>query len=137
MGAIVTISLYAGSVPTDWQQDVGKYPSEMERGERFMSSNIPENAIGQINRLAGREYVSVHPDVVEILAHAWSIIEISSRAFDVTVWPRLRLWGFDSENPFVPIPRELEKAITLVDYSSVALTDSSIRQNSSWCWHRS
>lgn len=56
------------------------------------------------------------PEVVEVLKAAVAVSRASDGAFDVTVQPLVRLWGFYSGNTAVPPQRAIDSCLRLVGY---------------------
>ncbi len=63
-------------------------------------TEISETA--RINRLAGSETVLLEPEVNRVLTVAGEVGRASEGAFDITVEPLVRLWGFLGGEPSVP-----------------------------------
>lgn len=100
---------------------------EMERLEKFLSRHVPDSDISRINDAAGKDWVSVEPETIDVLKEAVESAELTGGAFDPTVGVLLRLWGFGTENPGVPSSDELEDAIELVDYEDIQLDEENSR----------
>lgn len=75
----------------------------------------------EVNRAAGERRVAVSPDTFEVLAAAREFSRLSNGAFDVTIWPLVRLWGIGSENAGVPGADRLEQTVALVDWQAMEL----------------
>jgi thiamine biosynthesis lipoprotein len=87
-----------------------------------MSSYREDSEVAAINRcgaLGGEIVVSAEIDTVLRMAQ-WAA-KISAGAFDVTVAPILRLWGFGTDSAGVPTPEKIAAHLPLVNFHDMAL----------------
>jgi len=100
--------------------------SEMERVNVLLNNYDPDSEVSEINRHAGRNPVQVSPETMEALQLAVKYGDISGGAFDITIGPLLKLWGFAQDNPGLkgkePDGDAVMKAKFLVDYHALELT---------------
>jgi len=83
---------------------------EVERLEARLSLYRPTSEIALVNALAARESVRVSPPVFALLQHARQLQRESGGAFDITVAPLVRCWGFMHGKGRLPEPAEIEEA---------------------------
>jgi thiamine biosynthesis lipoprotein len=83
---------------------------EIERLEAQLSLFRPTSEIARVNALAAREPVRISPSVFRLLQHARQLQGESGGAFDITVAPLVRCWGFMHGTGRVPEPPEIEAA---------------------------
>jgi thiamine biosynthesis lipoprotein len=83
---------------------------EVERLEAQLSLYRPTSEIARVNALAARESVRVSPSVFRLLQHARQLQIESGGAFDITVAPLVRCWGFMHGTGHMPDPVEIEVA---------------------------
>jgi thiamine biosynthesis lipoprotein len=81
------------------------------RVDSLMSNWTQTSEVARINAHAGRETLTVHPEVAEVVGRALEIGDASLGAFDITVEPLVRLWGFLGGTPHVPDPTDIAGAI--------------------------
>jgi thiamine biosynthesis lipoprotein len=67
---------------------------EIERLEARLSLYRPESEIAHLNARAAREPVRVTPDLFALLQQARRLHEETEGAFDITIGPLVRCWGF-------------------------------------------
>ena len=89
--------------------------------DRLMSNYRDDSELALINRSAARGVVSVSDPMFGVLDAARRVSSASHGAFDITVGPLVRLWGFHDKKPHVPTDAELATVRTLVDYRYVIL----------------
>jgi thiamine biosynthesis lipoprotein len=100
---------------------------EIDRIEARLSLFRPDSEIAQVNARAAREPVQVSPEVFSLLRLARDLSEQTGGAFDITVAPLVRCWGFMAREGRVPDALELEAArartgIHLVHFDAAART---------------
>jgi len=83
---------------------------EIERLEAQLSLFKPASEISRLNTRAAREPVRVTPAVFSLLQHAKRLTEQTGGAFDVTIAPLVRCWGFMGGAGQLPRPEELAAA---------------------------
>jgi thiamine biosynthesis lipoprotein len=83
---------------------------DIERLEAQLSLYRPTIEIALVNSMAAREPVRVSPSVFHLLQHARELQIESGGAFDITVAPLVRCWGFMHGTGRVPEPAEIEEA---------------------------
>jgi thiamine biosynthesis lipoprotein len=92
---------------------------EMARVDLLMSHYKPDSEVSRITRLAGVAAVSVDPDTLFVLEAAQRLGHETGGAFDVTVLPLVRLWGFFSHDAHVPTAAEIAVAREDVGFDGV------------------
>jgi thiamine biosynthesis lipoprotein len=70
---------------------------EMSRVEAIFSTWRPTSEITLVNRLAGHRWVTVSEEFLLVLHSALDVAQASDGAFDPTILPLVKLWGFRSE----------------------------------------
>ena len=95
--------------------------AEVERLENQLSLYRPSSEIAQVNARAAREAVLVSPEVFSLLQHAAKLSIETEGAFDITIAPLVRCWGFMGANGKLPTPEEIAEARGKVGMSHVQL----------------
>jgi len=94
-----------------------------------MSTYVSDSAVSQFNRAAAGVVVTLSIHGFEVFREAARISELTEGAFDVTVAPLVRLWGFgagastNGTNRRVPSEEAIAAARELVGFRHVALSD--------------
>jgi thiamine biosynthesis lipoprotein len=94
---------------------------EIDRLENQLSLFRPGSEIAQVNARAAREPVRVTPEVFKLLQQAQAMHRETGGAFDVTIAPLVRCWGFMAAGGRVPPAEELAAARVCVGMSHVHL----------------
>jgi thiamine biosynthesis lipoprotein len=97
---------------------------EIDRIENRLSLYRPGSEIAQLNARAAREPVQVTPELLSLLRHAQQLHAETDGAFDITIAPLVRCWGFMGASGKIPTPEEVESARECVGISHVQLDAS-------------
>ena len=95
--------------------------------DSLLSNWTQESEIARVNREAGSGWVELHPELRVILSIADTVHRESSGAFDPTIEPLVRLWGFLGGTPHVPPENEIEETLDLVGWQRVQIEGERIR----------
>lgn len=72
------------------------------RVDSLMSNWTSTSEVARLNRVAGRAPTVVEPEVARVLATSLDVGRESDGAFDITVEPLVRAWGFLGGRPHMP-----------------------------------
>jgi FAD:protein FMN transferase len=97
---------------------------EIVRLENQLSLYRPGSEIAQINARAAHEAVLVSPEVFELLQHAQRLSAETEGAFDITIAPLVRCWGFMGGTGKMPTQEEVSAAREKVGWEKVLLDAS-------------
>ncbi len=98
-----------------------KIKDVIQEVEGAMSTFIPDSELSVFNKSGANIPVKVSPGTLNVVSKALQIAKLTSGAFDPTVWPLVRLWGFGDNKvgDNVPTKAQIEKAAELVDYRAM------------------
>ncbi len=82
--------------------------------DSLMSNWTDASEVARINREAARGPIHIHPEVAEVIGLAQQVARESNGAFDITVEPLVRLWGFLGGPPRVPRQGEIAAVLQRV-----------------------
>ena len=94
---------------------------EVDRIDRLMSHYKPESPLSRLNREAAAGPVAVDAELFDFLCEALRYARESDGAFDVTVGPLMKTWGFFRGGGRLPTDAEIEEARARVGYAHVVL----------------
>ena len=115
MGTTVEISL-----KEDNQRAADKAYGEIARLEGIFSSYDPGSSVSRITDTAGRGWLRVPSEVIEVLDIALHISRLSDGAFDPTFGPLGKLWDFSPDTKKqLPTKKEIRRLRPLVNYRGV------------------
>lgn len=95
--------------------------AEVERLEARLSLYRPDSEIARVNARAAREPVRVTPEVFALLQHAQRLSTETGGAFDLTIAPLMRCWGFMGASGKMPAPAAIAAARQCVGMHLVEL----------------
>lgn len=97
---------------------------EIERLDAQLSLYRPGSELSRINARAARQSVRVEPGLFQLLKQAQLLHRETQGAFDITIAPLLRCWGFMGGGGSVPDPQALATARAQVGMQWVELNEA-------------
>ncbi len=95
--------------------------AEVQRLDEMLSNYKPESELSQINREAGDHAVPVTQEMFNLLAACVEYSRQSEGAFDITVGPLMKVWGFYKGTGRLPHRAEILGAMDRVGYQNIVL----------------
>jgi thiamine biosynthesis lipoprotein len=130
MGTTAEIKV-ASSDSTAAQAALAAAFAELERVEALATIHSPGSEASRLNAAAGSgELVEIGGDLDAILTTAVRTAERSNGAFDPTIGPIVRLWGFPG-TPVLPDSAEVRRLLPLVGYERL-IRDPSATSPARW-----
>jgi thiamine biosynthesis lipoprotein len=120
MGATFSIILY-GSDPASMNRAIDAAFDEVHRLDNLLSNYKPASEWSRINREAAAHPVVVSPESFRLLSDCLDYSRTSEGAFDLTVGPLMRVWGFLGGERRVPPSDQIRDVLELVGYQHVHL----------------
>ena len=96
---------------------------EVDRIDRLMSHYRADSPLSRLNRDGARGPVAIDAELFDFIAACSRYSRDSDGAFDVTVGPLMKTWGFFRGGGRVPDERELAEARRRVGYAHVLLDE--------------
>jgi thiamine biosynthesis lipoprotein len=100
--------------------------TEVDRIEAQLSLYRPTSEIARVNAFAAREPVRITPPVFRLLEHACRLHHESGGAFDITIAPLVRCWGFMDGSGSWPDSAEVIRVREQVGMQHVILDEDSM-----------
>jgi thiamine biosynthesis lipoprotein ApbE len=120
--------LYLPDGEREWAAGVaGELQEETRRLERQLSLYLPDSDLCYLNAHAHEQPIRVEPELFRLLQTCQSLCALTQGAFDPTVTPLLRLWGFVDKQYRAPDPDAIEQTLARVGMELVLLEPSG-------CW---
>ncbi len=98
--------------------------AEISRIERLTSNYRADSELTELNRSAARQPYAASDELFEIIREALVYSRMSDGAFDVTVGPLLKLWGFTKKSAALPTDRELDRTLDSIGSEKVLLDEA-------------
>jgi thiamine biosynthesis lipoprotein len=119
MGCVYAIEAYGdpATLPAILEEGL----DEVDRIDRLLSNYKRESPLSRVNREAARGPVTVDPELFDFLDASLRYSRASGGAFDITVGPLMKAWGFFEGDRRVPGAGELADARRRVGFQHVLL----------------
>ena len=95
--------------------------AEAHRLDRLLSNYRVDSVWSAMNREAASRPVRVTPELFALLSSCVEYSRKSEGAFDITVGPLIKVWGFYQGEGGMPQPKEIKNALNRVGYRHVQL----------------
>jgi thiamine biosynthesis lipoprotein len=95
--------------------------AEAHRLDRILSNYRPDSEWSAMNRSAAARPVRISSELFHLLAECARYSRESEGAFDLTVGPLMRVWGFYRDEGSLPSPAKVTEALQVVSYRHVHL----------------
>jgi thiamine biosynthesis lipoprotein len=120
MGTGYTLDLY-GSNAGLLEAAAEESFEEVERLDHMMSNYIPDSELSTVNDNAADRPVAVSRELFDLLETCMDYSRKSEGAFDITVGPLMKVWGFYKGTGHLPHRAEIKAALGLIGYQKVQL----------------
>jgi thiamine biosynthesis lipoprotein len=120
MGSTFTIEIY-GRDRIAMEAAVDAAFDEVRRLDDVLSNYKRDSVWSEINRTAAQRPVEVSPEMYRLLEQCLEYSRASEGAFDITVGPLMKVWGFYKGSGKLPHRAEVSAALTKVGYRHVRL----------------
>lgn len=125
MGSLCKISAYGETPIVD--EAIQAAFEEIKWIDARISHYREDSELSAINRRAARESVDVSAEVADFVRLCLGYSEKTQGAFDATVGPAVRAWGFFDGKHRVPTAKELEELKRMVSYKHVQVEGNAVR----------
>lgn len=120
MGTAYTVTLY-GHQSVQLQAAVLAAFKEVRRLDQMLSNYRPDSELSMVNRYAAERPVKVTPELFSFLSECERYSRESEGAFDITVGPLLKVWGFFPGTGRLASRQQVAQALENVGYRNVVL----------------
>ncbi len=120
MGSSYSVELY-GRDRARLEEAADAALDEAKRLDDLLSNYRPESEWSRINQHAAQGPMKISPEMVRLLSACLEYSRQSQGAFDITVGPLMKVWGFYKGTGHLPHAAEVAAAMTKVGYKHVHL----------------
>ena len=120
MGSTYSIALY-GADRVKMEAAIDAAFDEVRRMDELLSNYLPGSQWSEVNRNAAVKPVRVSPELFQVLSACVEYSRESEGAFDITVGPLMKVWGFYKGTGHLPHKPEIAAAIAKVGYRHIVL----------------
>ncbi len=125
MGATFDIDFYGENMES-MQAAAEAAFDEARRLDRMLSNYIPDSELSRLNDRAAQEPVRVSREFFVLLSSCLDYSARSNGAFDITVGPLMKVWGFYKGSGHLPHDGEVKRALESVGYRNIRLDPSNL-----------
>ncbi len=123
MGSTYSIAIY-GDDRVRMEAAVDAAFDEVHRLDDMLSNYKPASEWSEVNRRAAEKPMRISPELFRLLLACMEYSSQSEGAFDITVGPLMKVWGFYRGSGHLPHRPEVAAALTRVGYRHVHLDPS-------------
>jgi thiamine biosynthesis lipoprotein ApbE len=123
MACLYSIDAYAKTDERTLRSTLESALDEVDRIDRLMSHYKPESPLSLVNREAARHPVVVDPELFAFIKQSLNYGDQTGGAFDITVGPLMKAWGFFRGEGHIASETDLAKARERVGSRHVILDD--------------
>ena len=120
MGSTYTVDLY-GTDRIRMEAAADAAFDEVRRLDELLSNYRPDSEWSQVNRRASQGPMKISPELFRLLADCFEYSRESEGAFDISVGPLMKVWGFYKGSGHLPHRAEVQAALTKVGYRHIHL----------------
>jgi len=120
MGSTYSIAIY-GNDRVEMEAAVDAAFDEVHRLDEMLSNYKPDSEWSEVNRHAAERPMKISPELFQLLSACVAYSRESEGAFDISVGPLMKVWGFYKGSGHLPHRPEVLAALTKVGYRHIHL----------------
>jgi thiamine biosynthesis lipoprotein len=120
MGSMFTVVVY-GPNTSKIPDLITQALDEVDRIDKLMSHYKPDSQLSKINLIGSQGPVVVDQELFDLIAESVRYSRDSDGAFDITVGPLMKAWGFFMGDGKLPPDAELEKIKPRIGYQHIIM----------------
>jgi thiamine biosynthesis lipoprotein len=120
MGSTYSVELY-GTDRVQMEAAADAALDEARRLDELLSNYKPESEWSQVNQHAAEKPMRISPELFQLLSACVEYSRESEGAFDISVGPLMKVWGFYKGTGHLPHRAEVTAAMTKVGYRHIHL----------------
>jgi FAD:protein FMN transferase len=124
MGTTYTIDIYGRNTGVMQAAAEGAL-EEAGRIDRMLSNYRPESELTRVNEHAADQPVKISRELFDLLTTCIEYSRASQGAFDITVGPLMKVWGFYKDSGRLPDRAEVRAALGQIGYRNIELNPAS------------
>ncbi len=117
MNTIIDISIYG----PDKEKAMNSIIKEIYKINSLVNDFSDASDVYKINKNAGIKPVVVNPITIDMIEKSVEIAKETNGAFNITVYPLSKIWGFKGGGYRIPSKKEIKEALKLVSYKDIEI----------------
>ncbi|MFA6929362.1 MAG: FAD:protein FMN transferase [Lentisphaeria bacterium] len=101
--------------------------AELQNLHRILNLFDPESEVSRLNQTPPGEYFKCSEPLWQILLTAREAQQLTKGAFDITIGPLMRLWGFHRKRDSLPAPEEIQSVLANVGFDKLLFDEENQR----------
>jgi len=122
MGTVAEITV-ASRDPVIADTAISSAFERMRKIETEMSAKLSGNQVDTIAQHAGEGPMRISRELLGVIETCQRYSALTHGAFDITIAPITRLWGFDAPTNRIPSSEDVQAALSLVGFEMIHLDD--------------
>lgn len=118
MDTVMTLSVYGDNA----KEILTQAEQKIYNLESLFSVTNTKSEVSTLNKAKGKK-VQVSQDTYKIVEKALEMSTLSKGAFQISLYPVTKLWGFTTGSNYVPTKAEISEALTKVGDEKIRLSD--------------
>jgi len=130
MGTTYHVTVNAADTPARREAVQAAIDTVLREVDRTLSTYRDDSELARLNRAASRDWISVSPELWQVLQQARQVSLATGGAFDITVAPLLDAWGFGAAATgpgavlVPPTSLQIEQALQAIGHGRLELRDT-------------
>ncbi|MBC8551388.1 MAG: FAD:protein FMN transferase [Candidatus Brocadiales bacterium] len=126
MGTVFEVTIYTADkyIAEKTFNDVFQ---EINRLDYLMSNYKKESVLSELNKNASTEPAECNTELASVIEQSLQYSEITDGAFDITIGPLMKKWGFFKKEGRIPGKEELEPILESVSYKNIIIEEKAIK----------
>ncbi|MCP4254581.1 MAG: FMN-binding protein [Candidatus Scalindua sp.] len=126
MGTVFETTIYAADkyIAEKTFNDVSQ---EINRLDYLMSNYKKESILSELNKNASAEPADCNKELASVIEQSLQYSDITDGAFDITIGPLMKKWGFFKKKGRIPGKEELESVLESVSYKNIIVEEKAIK----------
>lgn len=112
MDTVMTLTAYGDNA----QAAVEASAAEIQRLEQIFSTNLETSSIARLNQ---NKEIQLPSEAITVLQKAIQLYQDTDGAFDITLYPVIKAWGFTTESYRIPALEELQQLLQHTGISGI------------------
>lgn len=121
----MTVTVYDNGNKRFSDDEARELADTVRKLEKIFSVTDTESELYAVNSRAGQK-TELSPDMNQIVNKALDYSELTGGAFDISVYPVVKAWGFTEDEQRIPSDEELKELTGTVGYDRIVLKDGSL-----------
>ena len=126
LGTVCNIQLFTAMPQAEADAVLQTCTRRLEELERHLSANAESSTLIDINKAAGLSAINVPADIYPLFERGVFFAEKTDGAFNPVIGGVVKLWNIGFENARKPEDRDIQEALSRIDYKDVQLTGAAV-----------